>query len=111
MSIFLAVVSNGALSAGFKEGIPTEIMKSDFSSLDLTYIALADPVAKGACSSGDGLVLKGSNDSSTLGVTLALTALASGKTFRCYVSDNDCSPTTGSAATYPVCSYYPSIKN
>ena len=111
LSVFLVVISNGALSAGFKEGIPTEIMKSDFSTLDLTYIALTNPVPAGSCGSGAGLVLETSNDSSKLGVTFALTALASSKTFRCYVSDGDCSPITGSATTYPVCSYYPSIKN
>lgn len=108
--IILFGLFNTALAAGTQGGIPVAIMKSDYASLHLTYIALAHPVPAGNCTSGAGLVIHDSNESSKVGVSLALTALASGKRFQCYVT-NTCSRTTGALTTYPVCEFYPSIHN
>jgi hypothetical protein len=111
--LFLALLTIpfNALSAGFVGGIPIEIMKSDYASMNLTFIRLATPINAGGCNSGAGLVLLDDNKSAKMGASLALTALASGKTFQCYVVDNECSTITGAVATFPVCGYYPSIKN
>jgi hypothetical protein len=108
----LFILPINVMSAGFVGGVPVEIMKSDYAYMHLTFIRLATPISAGNCNSGAGLVLHDANDSAKTGVSLALTALAAGKTFQCYVqSDNDCSTITGAVTTYPVCGYYPSIKN
>jgi hypothetical protein len=107
----LFILPINVMSAGFVGGVPVEIMKSDYTSLHLTFIRLATPISAGNCNSGDGLVLHDANESAKTGVSLALTALAAGKTFQCYVNDNDCSTITGAVTTFPVCGYYPSIKN
>ncbi len=101
-------LSNQVLATGFVGGVPTSIMKTDYSSLHLVFISLETPVDKGSCSSGAGLVIHDSNESSKVALSLAMTAFASGKTFQCYVGD-ECSKTTGSLTTYPVCNFYPRI--
>jgi hypothetical protein len=99
-----------SFAASWEEGIPTQVMKSDYNGLHAIYVQLEDSVPKGSCDSGDGLVVLDENESSEVAIRLALTAFASGKKFRCYVS-GQCSRITGGATTYPVCSYYPSITN
>ncbi len=107
--LLLSVVfSNNISAAGFFGGIPTSIMKSDFGSLHVVYVELENPIDKGSCDSGNGLVLRDDNESSTVALSLAMTAFAASKRFECYVT-NECSRTTGSMETYPVCSYYPRI--
>jgi len=100
-----------AFAEGFVDGVPVEIMKSDWSSLHLTYIKFATPIPNQGCSSGGGVVILDSNESSKAALTFALTAFASGKKFRCYVQNNQCSIITGAVETYPVCTVYPSISN
>lgn len=107
ISIFF---SGKLLAEGFVEGIPVMVMKSDYGQLHLHYIKLDKPVTT-SCSSGEGVVLLDSNESAKAGVNFALTALAAGKRFRCYVQDNQCSKVTGSDTTFPICGYYPGILN
>jgi hypothetical protein len=111
ISTLLAVfLSLGVFAEGFVGGIPTKIMKSDYSTLHLTYIELDKAISAGNCDSGMGVVLHDSNESSQIAVSMAMTAFASGKTFQCYVTNN-CSNVTGAAVTFPVCDYYPRILN
>ena len=108
--LLLSLQSALSFSASWEEGVPTQIMKSDYSSLHLIYIKLKEPISKGNCDSGSGLVLHDANESSKMASSLALTALASGKKFKCYVN-GQCSRITGGVTTYPVCGYYPSYIN
>lgn len=109
--IFILIGCSNAF-AGALSGMPIQIMKTDYAGMNLTFIKFSEAVGKGNCTSGSGVVLHDSNDSSTIGVSLALTALASGKTFSCWNNSVDsCSRITGSIDTYPVCDYYPSILN
>lgn len=100
-----------AHAEGFVEGVPVEIMKSDWSSLHLTYVKFATPIPNQGCSSGAGVVIQDTHGSSKAALTFALTAYASGKKFKCYVKENQCSIITGAIDTYPVCTEYPSISN
>ena len=99
-------------AAGTADGVPVAIQKTDFGSLHLTFIQFNSGFDSSihACSSSFGLVLKDTNESAELGVTLALTALASSKKFSCFVRD-ECSQVNGQTLTYPVCDLYPSILN
>ena len=109
LSLLLALTfSRDILASGFVGGVPTSIMKSDYGSIHVVYVALETPINQGNCSSGNGLVIRDENASSKAALSLAMAAFAMGKSFQCYVTD-ECSRTTGSATTYPVCSYYPRI--
>ena len=71
---------------------------------------MQSPVNSGAqCDSQAGVVIHDSNESYKEALSFALTALASGSKFRCYVNAEDCSPITGASTTYPVCDYYPTL--
>lgn len=116
ISSWLALNSNVVAADQWAEGVPISIQKTDYASLHLIFIAFSEPVkASNSCSSSMGLVVHDANESSQAALTLALTALASGKKFRCYVtpgtSTNDCSQVNGSSTTFPVCDYYPSLAN
>ena len=102
--------SNITLAAGVISGIPESIMKSDYSTMHLIYIEFKTPVDEGKCDSGHGVVVLDDNDSAKVALALATTAFATGKTFSCYYDDT-CSRITGSNLTFPVCAYYPSLKN
>ncbi|SRR3990167_2122489 len=96
---------------GFYGGVPVSIQKSDYSSIHATFVQLNAPIPSNGCTNNTGLVILDENESSKEAVTFALTALASGKRFTCYVVANQCSAITGAAATYPVCGFYPTISN
>ena len=100
-----------ASAEGFVDGVPVEVMKSDWNTLHLTYIKFETPIANQGCSSGAGVVIQDAHGSSKAALTFALTAYASGKKFRCYVKNNVCSNITGTVDTYPVCTDYPSVSN
>ena len=116
-SIFGAFVSvliaSHSLAAGWAEGVPVSIQKSDYSNLNLNliYIKLDSPVSvANNCTSSLGVVVLDSHDSSDAALSLAMTALAAGKKFSCYVTDQ-CSRITGAVTTYPICANYPTLKN
>lgn len=76
--------SINAMASGWVEGIPAFIQKSDYGSLHLIYIQMENPVTTTApCDSKAGIVIEDSNASSKTALALAMTALATGKTFRC----------------------------
>jgi hypothetical protein len=95
---------------GFSEGTPVAVQKSDWSTLHLTFVQTSGPVDNPAnCSADNGYVIHDDSPSAKSAVTFALVALGAGMKFRCYVT-TECSQVTGAAATYPVCGYYPSVK-
>lgn len=109
-SLFLSFQANAV--TGWAIGVPIAIQKSDWSSLTLTYIQFATPVDKGSCSSGAGVVFLDSHPSSKVALSFAMTALASGKKFKCWIDlPTSCSQITGSIETFPVCAAYPTIEN
>lgn len=108
LRFFLLFSVSTVLNAGFEGGVPALIMKSDYASLNLTFIKFKQPIPKGKCDSGEGVVLRDNNKSAKVGVSLAITAFASGDVFKCYVG-NQCQRTTGAVTTYPVCDEYPLI--
>jgi len=107
----MLVVTLPALAGSWAEGIPISIQKSDYhDSLHLTFIKMLNPVNTNAqCDSQEGVVIHDSNESSNAALTFALTALASGAKFRCYVHSGDCSRINGATITYPVCDLYPTL--
>ena len=109
-AITALLFSGKLLAEGFVEGVPILIQKSDYGQIHLHFIKLASPVAT-SCTSGSGVILLDSNESAKAGISFALTALAAGKKFRCYVLDNECSQVSGNKTTYPICAYYPTISN
>ena len=106
----LVLIGSSVYAEGFLGGVPVSVMKSNYGSIQVVYVGLKDPISKGNCTNGDGVVVEDSNESSEAAFTLALTAFAAGKKFECYVSGG-CSHITGSMATFPVCSHYPRISN
>ncbi|NPU94662.1 MAG: hypothetical protein HPY82_22345 [Gammaproteobacteria bacterium] len=112
LSVCLVCFSGAAFADMWAEGVPVSIQKSDYADKHLIYIKFDKPLAeKNGCNNDTGVVVKDTNESSKVALTFAITALTAGKKFRCYVVSNECSPITGSATTYPVCSYYPTISN
>lgn len=106
LSVFLSM---SAVGGGFAEGVPVSVQKTDYGTLHLIFISLENPISlKTSCSSNDGLVVEDENQSSKAALSMALTALASGSKFRCYV-ENGCSAANGASTTYPICSYYPTL--
>ena len=106
-----AATEANTFSPGWVEGVPKSIQKSDFNGKSLIFIEMESPVNTNAnCYSNGGIVIEDSNESSQAAMTFSLTALVSGKTFSCYINEGRCSQITGSAATFPVCDYYPRIK-
>lgn len=100
-----------AFSGTWVEGVPIEIQKSDYqNSIHAIFIRMQEPVStQTQCDSQLGIVIHDSNPSSEAAITLALTALASGSKFRCYINAGDCSKITGAATTFPVCDLYPTL--
>jgi hypothetical protein len=107
----MLVIPSIVLADGFYGGVPVSIQKSDYSSIHSTFVKLDAPIATTGCTSNAGLVILDNNESSKAAMTFALTALASGKKFTCYVVSNQCAQITGAVDTYPVCGYYPTISN
>ncbi|RYG11831.1 MAG: hypothetical protein EOO07_19970 [Chitinophagaceae bacterium] len=107
----LAFSSANLFADGFVEGIPVVVQKSDYGSIHLIYVQFDKPVAPLGCTTGSGVVVLDSNESSKPALSMALAAQASGKKFRCYVVTNQCSQIDGSVATVPICGYYPAIVN
>ncbi len=105
------LASTNSFAAGFVEGVPVAIQKTDYNNLHLLFVQLDQPIPAVGCASNTGVVVLDSNESSEAALGFALTAQASGKKFRCYIYDNQCSVITGAAATFPVCAYYPSLVN
>ena len=95
----------GGLFAGWEQGIPVAVMKSDYG-VNVIFIQLEQPIQTYGCESGIGLVVRDSHPSSKAALPMAMAALVSGKKFRCYVDGNDCSRTTGANTTFPVCAAY-----
>lgn len=109
--VSISFVSQTSMAQEFVEGIPVLVQKSDWSSNHLIYIQMKTPVTTTAqCTSKAGVVIDDANESAKAALTMAMTALASGLTFRCYIDGDRCSRITGATATYPVCDYYPSLK-
>lgn len=102
---------NTALAGSFVEGVPTIVQKSDYSSMHLIYIQMDKPVTYSGvqCDNNAGVVIRDDNESAKAALSFAMTALVSGLTFRCYINANQCSGINASAATFPVCDYYPSL--
>ena len=110
--LILAILSSYSVADGFASGVPVAIQKTDYSNLHLIFITLDSPVSvANNCDSSAGLVVHDSNDSSKAALSLAMTALAAGKKFQCYIRTNSCSAVTGAATTFPVCEYYPALVN
>jgi hypothetical protein len=107
--ILLLLISHCVFAQGFVSGIPSSVMKSDYASMHLVFVEFESAINSGACTSGAGVVVLDSNESSKAALSFALTALASGKWFQCYVTDS-CSTVTGATATYPICEYYPTLR-
>lgn len=107
----LAFSSANLFADGFFEGVPIAVQKSDYSALHLVYVQFDKPIAASGCTSGSGLVILDSNESSKAALAMALAAQASGKKLRCYVVSNQCSQIDGSVTTMPICGYYPAIVN
>ena len=110
--LFITLAINLTCHAGtFVEGVPVSVQKSDYGqSIHLIFVQMQTPVNSGAqCDSQAGVVIHDSNESSKEALSFALTALASGSKFRCYVNVGDCSAVTGASTTYPVCDYYPAL--
>lgn len=107
----LILISTTTLGDGFVEGIPVAVQKSDYSDIHVTFVQLDRNITATGCTSSNGLVILDSHEHSKAAISFALAAQASGKKFRCYVVQNQCSAITGSLETYPICSYYPAIVN
>lgn len=100
--------SMGAVAGDWVEGVPVSVQKTDYGSLHLIYVQMQNPVNTSAqCDSKDGIVFEEGSESFKEALTFAMTALASGSKFRCYINDSRCSAVTGASTTYPVCEYYP----
>ncbi len=105
-------ISSHILADDYAEGVPKQIVKSDYGLLHLILILLEEPISlETNCSSNKGLIVHDANESSKAALSFALTALASGSKFKCYVStgNDGCSAYTGSVESFPVCRSYPSI--
>lgn len=108
--IAFAMLPLQSFAGGWVEGVPVLVQKSDYSNLHLIYIQMQQPVTTTAqCSSTAGIIFEDVNESSTQALAMAMTALASGMKFRCYVNADRCSQYTGAATTFPVCDYYPGL--
>ncbi len=110
-SSLMLVASVNSFATGFVEGVPVAIQKTDYSGLHLLFVQFDQPIPAVGCTGKTGVVVLDSNESSEAALGFALTAQASGKKFRCYIYDNQCSAITGAATTFPVCAYYPSLVN
>jgi len=108
----LTMLSSYSIADGFASGVPVAIQKTDYFDLHLLFITLDSPISTASnCDSTTGLIVHDSNDSSTAALSLAMTALATGKKFQCYIRTNSCSRVNGALTTYPVCEYYPALVN
>ncbi|MCH2042088.1 MAG: hypothetical protein MK185_15770 [Saccharospirillaceae bacterium] len=105
--LILGILSTSNAYSGFVSGTPTQVMKSDYG-VHLVYVNFQEPIEKGNCDSGNGVVILDSNESSEAALPMALAAYASKKKFQCYVG-GECSRITGALTTFPVCIEYPSI--
>ena len=108
---YVCFSSINVLAEGFVEGIPVSLQKTDYSGKHLLFVKFANPVANSGCGNHGGVVIHDENESSKAALSFAMAALVSGKTFRCYVQDNQCSVISGNNTTYPVCAYYPTLVN
>lgn len=107
-ALFSSIATSGD---GWSSGVPVAVQKSDWNIYHLTFIETAGPVNNPAnCSNNKGFVIHDNHPSAKAAMAFALTALSTGRKFQCYVLD-ECSQIDGSVTTFPVCGYYPSVKD